>query len=286
MRKTDLIAMILTGSLLAVTWNGFSQPYIDLLNIHYVNSPNPGLINREKTKIKLNNFSVQATLPFQFKNKTDALILSPVFEIWRPEIPSANLGFNKQYGLALPVSFLKTLSNPDWSLISTLIIKRAGYSLSENDNWQIGAAAIINFKANENLKYKLGLYVNKEFFGLFVMPLVGIDWEISKKTNLFGLLPGNLILEHRLSGKIYVGGSFRAITSSYRIDPGYFRVDENRLGVFLDYYLTKNIVLNTEFGHSILRKVRTGLKDKNRTDWNVNDNVFFKVSAAYRIRFR
>jgi hypothetical protein len=206
--------------------------------------------------------------------------------MWWAAVNTIDNKHNPLYSVSLPISFLKTLNNPDWSIISTVIIRKNGYSISMNDNWQIGAVLIANFKANENLKYKLGLYVNKEFFGLFVMPLLGIDWEISKKTNLFGVLPGNLTLEHKVNKKIYAGACFRAITSSYRLDTGYWRINENRLGAFIDIYLAKKLVLNAEAGHSVLRKVTTGVKDQYKIDWSLNDNTYFKIAFAYRLRFR
>src|SRR5215216_6219455 len=89
-----------------------SQPYIDIANIHYVNSPDQGIINQNKNATRLKQFAIGTTLPFQFKNKTDVIILSPALEIWSPEIETTNKDFEKQYGLALPVSFLKTLTNP------------------------------------------------------------------------------------------------------------------------------------------------------------------------------
>lgn len=271
---------------LGTAMSSFAQPYIDILQIQNINSPDFGIHHKKKNASEIKQFAIATTVPFQFKNKLDAIVVSPALDIWWTEINTIDHKHNPLYGVSLPISFLKTLNNPDWSIISTVIIRKNGYTISMNDNWQIGGAVIANFKANENLKYKLGVYVNKEFFGVFVMPLLGIDWEISKKTNLFGVLPGNLTLEHKVSKKIYTGASFRAITSSYRLDTGYWRINENRLGAFIDFYLAKKLVLNFEAGHSVLRKVTTGVKDKNKTDWNVNDNAYLKIGLAYRLRFR
>ena len=281
----NLIAIVLVINL------GFvipcqSQPYIDLLNIQYINSPDYGIKNEKKNAIDLKQFSIASTLPFQFKNKLDALIISPGFDMWSTEINTIDKSNNPLYSISLPVSFLKTLNNPDWSILSMMIIRKNGYKISMNDNWQIGGAFLVNFKANENLRYKLGVYANKEFFGLFVVPLLGVDWEISKKTNLFGVLPGNLTLEHRVAKKIYTGAFFRAITTSFRLDTGYLRIDENRLGAFIDFYLAKKIVFNVEAGHSLFRKIRTGVKDKYSTNLNVDDNTYLKIGLAYRLRFQ
>lgn len=286
MKKRTLIILNATLFIVSSITTCVSQPYIDLVNVQYINSPDDGFLDQKKNKTSLRHFSISTTLPFQLKNKTDAFIVSPIFETWSSEVYPLNNNSSNLYGLMLPVTFLKTLNNPDWSILSTIILRQNGYKMDMNQNMQIGGAVLVNFKANENLRYKAGIYLNKEFFGIFVMPLLGVDWQISKKTNLFGVLPGNMTLEHKLHKNLYTGASFRAVTNSYRLDSGYWRIDENRLGIFIDYYLPKNILLNFEAGHSILRKMRTGEKNKFRTDLKVNDNIYFKVALSYRIRFR
>ena len=263
-----------------------AQPFIDLVNIQYVNSPDHSVSNEKKNVTSLKNFSIQTTIPFQFKNKTDAIIISPAFEMWSPEVEAIDENFEHQYGVALPVAYLKTLHNSDWSILSMVIVRKNGYELSLDNNWQVAGVMVASFKANENLTYKFGVYASGEFFGLFVRPLLGIDWQVNKKTSVYGILPGSMNLEHKLKSNLYAGASFKAITSSYRTPDGYWRLDENRLGVFLDYYLTKQIAINMEAGHSILRKLRTGQEDMPDVDWNASDNLYGKLGLAYRVRFR
>ena len=117
-------------------------------------------------------------------------------------------------------------------------------------NWSFLLTGIVRLnessinKRNENLTWRLGLYVNNDLFGLFVMPLAGIDWKINARNNLFGILPGNLTYEHKINEHFYYGANFRAITNSYAKSNGYWLIDENQLGLHLDTYLTKNLVLN------------------------------------------
>jgi hypothetical protein len=62
-------------------------------------------------------------------------------------------------------------------------------------------------------------------------------------------------------------------------------VDENQVGIFADWYVSGKVVFNIEAGHSVFRKIRTGTKNKARTDWQANDNMYLKFGLAYRIRF-
>jgi hypothetical protein len=67
------------------------------------------------------------------------------------------------------------------------------------DNNQAGGAVLLTYKKHPDLKYKFGLFYNREFFGNFFVPLAGIDWKINNRLQLFGVLPGNLVLERKVS---------------------------------------------------------------------------------------
>ncbi|MGB5006030.1 MAG: DUF6268 family outer membrane beta-barrel protein [Ferruginibacter sp.] len=271
---------ILVSSLLHGTHSA-AQPYLDIVNIKYTNSPNTGIINRSKNKMTIQYFGVGTNLPIQFKNKKDAVIISPFYENW---IAAAPTGTQRYYSIALPVTLSKSIKNTAWSFLLTGILRMNDRKIDEQGKMQAGGAFILNNTRNENLTWKLGIYVNNEFFNVFVMPLAGIDWKINDRNLLFGVLPGNLTYEHRINDHFYYGACFRAITNSYYTSPGYWRINENQLGLYLDTYLSKSFVLNLEAGHSLLRKVETGIKHVTKLDAVVNDNFYIKLSVAYRVR--
>ena len=260
-----------------------AQPYLDIVNLKYTNSPNTGLLNQNKNDVKIQYFGAGTNLPLKFKNKKDAVIFSPFFEKWWVQISKNK--HQSYYSVALPVSLSKTIPYTKWSILLTGILRMNDSSINKKTTMQVGGAFILSNKRNENLTWKLGLYINNELFGLFVMPLAGIDWKINERDILFGILPGNLTYEHKINNHFYYGANFKAITNSYAKSNGYWRIDENQLGLYLDTYLNKNFVLNMEAGHSLFRKIRTGVKDVSKYDGNVNDNFYFKISFAYRVRF-
>ncbi len=260
-----------------------AQPYLDIVNLKYSNSPKIGMINQNKNDIIIQHFSFGTNLPVQFKNKKDAVIFSPFFETWSSKIN--NNTRQNYYSVALPVSLSKTIPYTKWSFLLTGIVRMNDSSINKKTTMQVGGAFIISNKRNENLTWKLGLYVNNELFGLFVMPLAGIDWRINARNNLFGILPGNRTYEHKINDNFYYVANVRAITNSYAKSNSYWRIDENQLGLFLDTYFNKNLVLNIEAGHSLFRKIRKGEKNISKVDAKVNDNLYIKVAFAYRVRF-
>lgn len=282
--------------LISFKMTGSAQPYLDIINARRLQSKLPGSNSADVVEIAYNNLS--ATIPIQLKDSPDAFIISPYFENW--DLSFSDRGSYNVRGWVVPISFLKSIRNTKWTVLPTLIV-RSNKELhqSTSGNVQYGAAVIASYKRKANLIYKFGLYYNKEFFGNFFMPLAGIDWRINDKNNLFGVLPGNMMWEHKVTKSFYYGLTFRAVTNSYRIASNryglpadtktYLRIDDNHLAAFADLYLSKSIVLNAEAGHSISRKFRFGVAEKSSSRSRIiyhKDNLFLKASFAYRIRFK
>ena len=113
------------------------------------------------------------------------------------------------------------------------------------------------------------------------------NWR-SNKTNVYGVLPGSLTIERKLNTVFYFGIAFRAITNSYQqYNNKFIRIDDNQLTLFIDYYLSKHIVLNAEAGHSVFRRIRLGDNQNHPFYYftaKTNDNWLLKTSLAYRLR--
>jgi Domain of unknown function (DUF6268) len=265
----------------------WSQPYIDLVSMRYISSPAKVAENKNPIASPLNYFNISFSAPFQFNNKKNAIILTPFIERWQTGTDSAHVYHSFHYGIAMPVSLLMPIGHSDWNLLTMAIFRMNDAVINRYGECQIGGAVIASYKKTTTLTYKIGAYINGDFFGLFVMPLLGIDWQINDRESLFGVLPASLTYEYKLSKHFYTGSVFRTFTNSYH-DSGnnYLRIDENQLGLFFDTYLGKNTLLNLEAGHSVLRKIRSGPRHEINYLWNNQDNFYFKVMIAYRLRLR
>ncbi len=274
-----------------------AQAYLDIVKLNYSYSPRQGL-NEKSSPLQSNFFTADITLPIELKKGGDAFIINPFFTNNNGQVATSDFHVISK---ALLMGFLKKDIFPNWNLLSSFIARRnTEVEVNAKDDWQYGGVLLTTWKKNQDLSFKFGLYYNKEFFGNYFMPLAGLDWRIDPKNNLFGVLPGYMIFEHKVTAKFYYGFAFRALTNSYReetIDPcftgdcsgkSYLRIDDNPLGVYADTYLSKKIVLSAETGYTILRRYRYGFKGESihtRTDYK-NDNFYFKASLAYRLRLR
>jgi hypothetical protein len=294
--KTDMKKFILSLFLVS-TLIGSAQAYLDVVRLNYTYSPQNGL-NDKKSPLQSNFLTADITLPIELKKDGDAFIINPFFTNNQGEVATKDFHVISE---GLLIGFLKKEISPNWNLLSSFIVRRnSEVNIESKDEWQYGGVLLTTWKKNQDLSFKFGLYYNKEFFGNYFMPLVGLDWKIDAKNNLFGVLPGNMIFEHKVTPRFYYGFAFRAFTNSYRqefiVDPSalileannYLRIDDNPLGIYADTYLSKKIVLSAEAGYTILRRYRYGFKSENvhiKTDYK-NDNFYFKASLAYRLRFR
>jgi hypothetical protein len=260
---------------------GFSQPYVDPFHIRYTHA----FKNNKGSGTPFNHVFIGPDLPLKLKNG-GFFVISPIYEKWNIDSAQENSYLPQVRGVALALSAVIPL-NKDWLLTVSAIPRVNSEDFKLNNSFQLGGILLATYKKSERLKYKFGVYANREFFGLFIIPLAGIDWRMDERNNLFGVLPGRLTFEHRLNTHLYTGATFRAITNSYRISNGnYLRIDDNQLSSFLDCYLTKHVVLTGEAGYGIMRELKLGREYNKQylSDLNWADGFFIKLSASYRIR--
>jgi hypothetical protein len=159
------------------------------------------------------------------------------------------------------------------------------------EGFQAGAAFLLNYRRNATLTWKFGAYYNDEFFGLFLIPLIGIDWKISSRQRLFGVAPGYLTYENRLNKTLSWGGNFRTFTSSYKTaasaagNDNYIRFDDNQIGAYLDIYAAKKLVINLEMGYSVVRRIRSGTGKMTEETFLLDDHgPYARICLQYRLR--
>ena len=265
----------------------FTQPYVDIVNIRTVQSPDAGLLRRKHDANHFQYFNASLTLPIQFKKSGLIVVVSPFAENWQIKLP-VKTDYYFPTGVGLPISFLVPIRKTKWLINGTFIVRNNAEKMNLPQAWQKGGLMLANYKVNSRLTVKAGLYYNREAFGNFFMPLAGLEYKVDSTLQMWGTLPGSFIVEKKLKPRWYAGLSFKAVTNSYQLfNRKFIQINDNQLSFFSDFYLSKNIVLNAEAGHSILRRIRLGNTGgfKNYTYYQkINDNYLFRLSVAYRIR--
>jgi hypothetical protein len=260
---------------------GIAQPYVDPFQVRWTY----GLRNGNAAATPHTHLWAGSDLPIKLKDRTYQLF-SPYYESWNIDSAEKENIVPRVQSIAFPIGFILPTKNPKWTVNILPVIRWNGEKLFQKSSFQLGGAAFATRQVKPGKNLRFGVYMNSEFFGLFVMPLIGADWRIDDRNYIFGLLPGRLSYEHKWNEKLYGGVTFRALTNSYLLQNGQFlRIDDNQLSLFLDYYLAKRFCVTLEPGYGLLRKLRTGINDKNYlTERNWGDGPFIKLSTSYRIR--
>lgn len=250
-----------------------SQTYIDALSAYNTSSLE-----------ELSHRGISMNLPLELKNKRTIFLAMPSFEQWQLHKPIAPVRQESYQGLALPFGIMQQTADQRWRFTALVLYKDHDLSRFGNKR-QWGTVLLVSRQERPSFSYRLGIYYNKEYFGNFFMPLVGLDWRINDRAALFGTLPGSLNFEHRIGSKWYAGGMFRAITTSFMATPfHHYRIDDNRLGAYIDYAFAGPLTITVELGHTAGRRVR--LTEKNRlVTADYGDRPYLRLQFAYRIRF-
>ena len=265
-----------------------AQPYFDVASIQ-TSAANHFLVSDSaKEPVKLNWFSVNVNYPAQI-NKSNLLVTTLGYDRFSFENEDSPLtqSFNSIY---LPLTLLHTWRDTTWSTSLTYIPKVNSYSpMHINENTvQNGMAIIVNHAVNPHFKYSFGGYYNREFFGNYFLPLLGIEWKASERLHVFGLLPNDFTADYKINKAFHTGFIYKGITTSFRYKPSsyadYLRMEEGQLKLFTDLYITKTIVLNLEGGVILARSYELKNKDINPANkFDVREASMFKVGLFYRV---
>jgi len=165
-------------------------------------------------------------------------------------------------------------------------------------NWQMGFLAMYEKKFSETLIMGFGAMANQECFGLYVVPLVNLNWQISEKFGLTGMLPVYLKLKYKFTDKFNVGFSHFGLLTTFRLnDPAnkdyYIERQSIDLSLFANYNIFGNFFLEGRFGRTMGRsyklyastdKVNFALPMKTFGDDRVQKNIGFENGLFAELR--
>lgn len=265
-----------------------AQPYFDVLAVQTSSASQPVSNNAEKEQFNLNWFSANFNFPLEL-DKKNLFVTTLGYEQFAFKDKNSPLSqtFNSIY---VPLTFLHTWKDTTWTTSFTYIPKVNSYSpVHVSDNtMQHGGAMVVSHIVNDHFKYSFGGYYNREFFGNYFLPLLGIEWKASNRLRVFGLLPNDMTADYKISKTLHTGFAYKGIATSFRYKPAstadYLKMEEGQLKLFADFYLTKTLVLNIEGGVIAARSYSLQYKTPvEKPDFNVRESSIFKIGLYYRV---
>jgi len=209
---------------------------------------------------------------------------------------------NSYYSLGVTLTYNQKFSNNNSFLFVFIPRYNSDLLNPSPEAWQFGFLSYYTKRSSEKFLWKVGAYVNTEFFGLFVVPVYGINWNMSSRWSLTGDIPIWTKINYKASEKLNLGFSYMALVSSYRLT-GEFNNDYiSRFAIepvlYAEIPVVKNLYLKSKIGYTLGRDYPVYDRDdkldlklsliefgNKRTPLNtdIKDGVFFEISIAYKV---
>lgn len=228
---------------LVVTVTSSAQYFVDIFsfNRQSYNVPNGA---------QTNDLFVNAFIPKVFKSGNTFFVRAHYEKL---DLKKDSLSATYS-SITMPLGMQVQLKNPKWKFTGLVIPKIASADLSASfsDIFQIGVYSLFTVTESEKFRYKFGLYYNREFFGNFFVPLVGVDWKVNDRFSVFGTLPQSFKASYSIvPSRLNAGLAFRSMTRSFRGEDNntFVRYNELQFKTFFDFYLTPKNVVYIEGGY-------------------------------------
>jgi len=273
----------------------FAQPYVDVLSFNCQTFSSTYNDNTQ-WKNKTDDYFLNFFLPKKFKNG-NVLLMRFSSEMLNSTITPDSSYTSKVYNFCLPLGFQFLSKNKKWKTVLLGIPKIASdfKGVVNKYDYQYGGVFLENYEYSEKFKIKAGLYYNREAFGNFFIPLIGVDWKVNDRINLYGIMPTSYKIEYAiLKNKLYSGLNFKSLTRSFRLSQkqnfDYVRYNEIQLKLFVEYFVYKKVLIFGELGYSLGKNpLQYMYNTKDETFRNPvytpsNNGLVFNIGLAYRIR--
>lgn len=164
----------------------------------------------------------------------------------------------KLHGIIVRTGYIYKLNQT--SAIQALFMPRfmGDFKASLKQSMQYGALLMYEKVKSDLLTWRAGILYNREIFGDYFVPVVYLDWSISEKVKVKGLLPVYGRIYKALENESSVGFHFIGLTTTYRIS------EENLVNHYVDRRsidlslfgrkkIGENLFIEGRLGYTLLR---------------------------------
>lgn len=132
----------------------------------------------------------------------------------------------------------------------------SNFSATFSKSVQLGGILMYEKIKSDDLTYRLGVLYNQEFFGTYIVPVVYLDWNLTSKLKIKGLLPVYGKLYMQPTENLSYGLHFIGLTTTYRVNENGFKnayIDRRSIDVslFTNFHIWDNIFFEGRAGYSL-----------------------------------
>ncbi len=128
-------------------------------------------------------------------------------------------------------------------------------------HFQLGGLGLFEKRYSKTFLARYGLMYNRDLFGHMFVPLVFLDWKVSEKWSVNGMLPITCKVNYQAGEKLGVGFSLFGLITSYQLGESLMNEDyiERKsvdISLYSRYRLGGNVHLEGRFGYALGRSYR------------------------------
>ena len=234
----------------------FAQPTFDVASCNYMKAH--ATQHGEKIANDVDFISGELNLPVTWSSRNISVI-NPVYEWHRFTLNNDSSSSDEQlHDYALWLSHRLALKDTSHYFLFAAGIRHYGeVSLNPGNKTITPAVALLyGHQVNDHFGWQIGGYYSKEFFGNYWLPLVGFEWQASKRLYTWGILPKFAVVDYAISRSFHACFFYKGVTDSYRIQRAdYFAWIEGQARIGFEYYLPKlPITFTPDAGQSAARE--------------------------------
>ncbi len=295
MRSISRQTLFYTGlcSLLCMVCLG--QPFVDPVSFttRYLQSPYKDSVPGVNQTV---DYNLGLFMPKELKSGHTFLLRLNSEMIHSSSMSGTYACSSNLYSVSLPVGMQLLSGNKKWKTLLMAIPKvSSDFKNNLSKDLLLGGISMVTYVKSDRLKFKLGLYYSREFWGDFFIPLVGMDWKINDHLSMYGVMPSNYRIEYKWNDRLYTGLCFKSFQRSYKLgsqqNNDFVRVKDTQLKAFVDYFVYRKLLVFADvaygFQYSLVQYASRNQRSYSRANplySPFNNNFLFTVGVAYRIR--
>jgi hypothetical protein len=221
---------------------------------------------------------------------------------WKVSYSPEQIWPETYYSLGITLGYNHKFNENKSFLFILLPRLNSDYRNINSNALQLGFFTTYSKRSSGRFLWKLGVYFNTEFFGPFVVPLFGLNWDVTPKLNITGDLPIYAKIKFKTGSNFSLGIGYLALVSSYRLTEEFQDDYTSRYAIepygFGEIKFLKKLFFNGKIGYTLGRRYPIYAKDdrvdlqlsfikfgddRNQLNPEIEDNFFIEIGLSFKI---
>jgi hypothetical protein len=300
---TERNILTILGAVLIIVLpkSGSAQGYIEGLTVSYEHMPLKIDNANGDQNFTGSNLKIGTAIPiFLNDNKSKFLVAGANLEAFSFTGTHADFEVKRVYSLS-PTFGYSTMVSKSLNLMTLFTpTLNSDYKHVEGSDLKFGAIVRGTWKASDKISWRAVLGYRRQFYGPQYVILIGVDWKLSDKWQIFGDVPHSLTASYALNEKTNTGFNLFVQNATYGLlnENRYFEYNTVNPGLFAERYIAPRWAIRATAAYTLIRNMEIynqtdkakGFVDfyelgdrKDPLNPEVSTGLSLKIGLSYRI---